>query len=511
MLRGGITMKQFPELYACVWMSDFPIQALHRLRPDLRNEPCVVMDGESPLQRVNSLNDKARLKQATIGMTRVEVDTLPMVNILPRSQREEQSAKALLLECAWEFSPRIEEVNASDSYLMVIDIAGTEKLWGSPDSLISALKNSIASFSIDCSIAVCSNYHASILLARSLARSNSTVAIPAGHIRQSLAPISLSVLDLTEDHTQLFQLWGIHSLGMLAELPELEIIARLGQEGKRLLQLAKGTRQHYFRPVAPGFDLAESLELDTPVFLLDSLLFVIGTLLDQLILRVTQRILAIRSVTITLTLEGGANFGRTINPALPTNDRALWIKLIYLDLETHPPNASILAVHLEAIPGVTSSIQRGLFAPQSPEPDRLDVTMARIRAIVGEDGVGCPCLQDSYRTDAFQIDDFHALPEICREICPAPHRLCMRQLRPPDPIEVTLSQHIPARFLFRNISYRIDHAFGPWTKSGDWWTSFQWNMDQWDIVASSMGGSRLYCCLTHHHDGNRWLMSALYD
>ncbi len=54
--------------------------------------------------------------------------------------------------------------------------------------------------------------------------------------------------------------------------------------------------------------------------------------------------LALASVTITLTLEGGATHTRTVRPALPTNDKQLWLKLLHLDLEAHPPQAAILAV-----------------------------------------------------------------------------------------------------------------------------------------------------------------------
>jgi DUF1016 N-terminal domain len=49
----------------------------------------------------------------------------------------------------------------------------------------------------------------------------------------------------------------------------------------------------------------------TPVELLDSLLFVVGVMLEQLIVRATARVLALASVTITLSLEGGASYATT--------------------------------------------------------------------------------------------------------------------------------------------------------------------------------------------------------
>jgi protein ImuB len=158
----------------------------------------------------------------------------------------------------------------------------------------------------------------------------------------------------------------------------------MGQEGRRLRQLARGEAPHLFQPVEPLFALKERIELDSPVELLDSLMFVAGVMLEQLILRASSRIVALASVTITLALEGSATHIRTVRPALPNNDRQLWLKLLHLDLKAHPPQAAILSLTITAEPGHTSKVKLGLFSPQLPEPGRLDVTLARIAKIVGE-------------------------------------------------------------------------------------------------------------------------------
>ena len=62
--------------------------------------------------------------------------------------------------------------------------------------------------------------------------------------------------------------------------------------------------------------------------MLDALLFVVNTMLEQLILRATARVFALASVTITLKLEGSTTHVRTVRPALPSNDRQLWLKLM---------------------------------------------------------------------------------------------------------------------------------------------------------------------------------------
>ena len=184
---------------------------------------------------------------------------------------------------------------------------------------------------------------------------------------------------------------------MLAALPEKELIARMGQEGKRLRQLARGEQPHLFVPYEAPLQLQEHMDLDTPVEQLDSLLFVVSMMVQQLTVRATARVLALASITVMLGLEGGSTHTRTVRPALPTNDRQLWLKLLHLDFEAHPPQAPILALSLSADPGRTRKVQLGLFTPQLPETMRLDVTLARIRAIVGENNVASPVLQDTHR------------------------------------------------------------------------------------------------------------------
>jgi protein ImuB len=504
-------MNQPAELYACLYAREFPAQALLRLRPELHVKPCVVMQGEPPLQQVCSLNTKARLLGMTHGMTRVEVDTFPTPVLLNRSCKDEMAVKAILLECAGAFSPRVEDRSKDTASLCVIDIAGTKSLFGPPEMLVRNLLQRVRSLGISARVTVSSNFHAAVCLARGLSPGTPFKVIASGEEAAALASLPLTVLNLTETQVETFALWGIHTLGMLAALPEKELIGRMGQESKRLQQLARGELPHLFQPVEAAFLLEEKMELDSPVELLDSLLFVVGVMLEQLILRAKARIFALASVTIVLTLDGGGTHTRTVRPALPTTDKQLWIKLLHLDLEAHPPHAAILTLTLTAEPGSTSKVQLGLFSPQLPEAARLDVTLARIRAIIGEECVGRAVLQDTHSPEGFRMEPFtvpsgHSAPITCTR-----PRAPMRQLRPPETTSVTLQNHRPAMFFFRERRYKVERAYGPWLTGGDWWNQTLWGLEQWDLVARAHDGSMICCCMTRDLMQNLWQMAALYD
>jgi len=504
-------MSPSTELYACLHAPEFPAQALLRLRPSSSDRPCVVMEGEPPLQEVCSLNAKARELGLERRMTQVEVDTFPSVTVFARSLAEEAAARGALVECAGCFSPRIEDQSTGAALLLVIDIAGTGKLFGPPELLAGNLLSRVRTLGIAASIAVSSNFHAAVALAKGLSVQDRIRIVPAGEEAAALAPLSLNILDLTPEQSETFFLWGIGTLGMLAALPETELIARMGQAGKRLRQLARGELPHLFEPLESAFTLEERIDLDSPVEALDALLFVVNLMLEQLILRAAARVFVLASVTVTLSLEGGATYTRTIRPALPSNNRQLWLKLLHLDLEAHPPQAAILAVSLTAEPGSTSKVQFGLFSPQLPEPARLDVTLARIRAIVGEEHAGRAQLLDSHAPGAFRIEPFTVSAARPSELPSAPVRPAMRLLRPLEAVFVTLENARPASLTFRQCRYAIERAYGPWRSDGDWWSATLWGCEQWDLVLRAHDGATLCCCVVRDMLRNEWQMAALYD
>jgi protein ImuB len=506
---GRHSMNRAGELYACLYAKEFSAQAALRLRPELRERPVVVVEGEPPLQTVCSFNAKARYLGIVRGMTRVELDTFSSLIVLPRSRTEEVSTHAVMLECAGAFSPRVEDRSDGCAFLCVIDIAGTEKLLGPPEVLARELLRRVRVLEVSASVAISRNFYAALSYVRG---SSSRIAfIAPGNEGPSLAQLPLKVLDVSSQHAETFALWGIRTLGALAVLPEKELIARIGQEGKRLRQLARGELPHHFVPYEAAFELEERMELDTPVEQLDSLLFVLGVMLEQLTLRAAARVLALASVTITLSLEGGATHVRMVRPALPTNDRPLWIKLLHLDLEAHPPQAAIIAVMLTAEPGSTSKVQLGLFSPQLPEPMRLDVTLARIRALVGDECVGSPVLRDTNQPDGFRVEPFKVPSVHSSSPATVSSSAAMRQLRPPERASITLRDRQPASFVFRECRYEVEHAYGPWLAEGDWWNRQTWALEQWDLIGRASDGAMLCCCLVRDLKEQSWHVVTLYD
>lgn len=500
------------ELYACLLAREFSAQALLRLRPELCGKAVAVLAGEPPLERVCSRNEVAAALGVVTGMTRVEMETFPAVALLRRAPAEEAAAQTALLECMGRFSPRVEAVDAETEFLCIADIAGTERLFGTPRKLGVHLVQAARAIGLRANVAISGNFHAAVCAAHG--GTAPVLTVPPGEEKSALAELPLTVLDsLSVEHAETLAQWGIATLGMLADLPERELTARLGQEGARLRRMARGEAPHHFVPVEAVFAPEERMELDSPVELLESLLFVLGVLLDHLLARAAAQVLALASITLTCMLEDGTSYTRTVRPVLPSNDKRLWLKLLHLDLEAHPPQAAIVAVTMQAEPGKLEQTQLGLFSPQLPEGARLEVTLARIRALVGEGNVGRAALQDTHAPENFRVEPF-TVP-VSRtlttpEIAVVHPRVMLRELRPPEASSVTICNQKPVSLTFREQRYAIENSWGPWRESGGWW-AHAWDREQWDVTACAPDGTFLCGCLALDLRQNLWHLVALYD
>lgn len=493
-------------LYACVHAAEFPAQALLRLRTPIYSEPAVVLEGRPPQEFVCSMNIHAVRRGVTLGMTRLDCEALSGVHLLARSPETEAAARAVLLECVSRFSPRMEEASDGTGCAFVLDITGTSRLFGPPGQLAERLRAAVASVGFRVSIAVSHNYETARLKA---AASRGISIVPEGHEAVALAKLPLSALPLDDDPRETFALWGIRTMGELAALPEVELITRLGQQARAWHELAWGTHPHLFKPIEPELALREFCDFETPVEQLDALLFIGARMIDCLVARAADRALSLALLTVRMRLEGNRTHTCVLRPAIPSTDRKFLLKLLQLELAAHPPQAAILTLELTAEAGQSSVVQLGLFIPQTPEPSRLDVTLARLRSIVGDDRVGSPLLEDTHRPDSFRMESFAVDKPLSHE--PGTPRMALRRMRPPVPVRVTLDHLQPAAFRDGDQRFEITAAYGPWRTSGCWWSAGMWDVEEWDVLASRSDGASLACLLVCDQARHEWHLEALYD
>lgn len=500
-------MHQSNSLYAAIHAAEFPAQAILRLRPDLRAKPVALLDGVVPQERVCSHNLQARKRGIAPGMSRLEVEELSDVYVLSRSIETECAARAVLFECVSHFSPRIEETPAENSCGFVLDITGTERLFGPPATLAQHLRTAIVSAGFRASVAVSNNFDTARIKAEF---TRGITVIPEGEEAASLATIPIEALRLDDAHYETFVLWGINTFRELAEMPEIKLITRVGQQAKFWLLLARGIAEHTFQPIEAGFELKEYVQFETSVDQLDSLLFIAANMINNLVSRAGSRALSLAMITVQICLEKQLTYKRLIRPAIPSSDRKFLLKLLQLEIAAHPPQAAITSLELTAEAGQQSKVQLGLFAPQTPEPSRLDVTLARLKALVGDDHVGSAVLNDTHRNGSFEMKTFSLQSQSSLRRDPSV-RISLRRMRPPRPLRMQIHHHKLASFRDGADRYDVQFAYGPWHTSGCWWSVDKWDMEEWDVIAANSIGETIGCLIVHDNLKDTWLLDAMYD
>src|ERR1700687_725434 len=98
-------------MFACIFIPDFSVQAIIRFEPELRACPLAVLAGRSPLERVAALNERARQSGVDIGATKSQLEAWENLVLRARSESQEASAHATLLDCAQSFSPEVEDIS----------------------------------------------------------------------------------------------------------------------------------------------------------------------------------------------------------------------------------------------------------------------------------------------------------------------------------------------------------------------------------------------------------------
>lgn len=500
--------------YAAIYIPEFPTLAWLRVEKNARCHAVAVVEGKAPLERVVSFNQAAKELGLYHGMSKVQADTSGRILFHERSLEEEKAALDTLFAMAEQYSPRVQIIASPlNNYankqelaaVVLVDQAGTEKLFGVPRNYAEAIQRAVDALEFPANVAVAPNAEASLLLARSY---SGVTQVDERDVQAKLARLPLSMLSIEAATLATLQRWGIRNLGELAALPETALVSRIGQQAKRLQRLAVGREEHLLVPEVPSLVLTEHVELDSPLESLEPLLFIFSPMLETLLRQAINHAYALRSITLTLELDKVAPHSLQIRPAVPIQNKDLFLKLLNLKLQADPPVAGILALTLTAEPAIPQTPQRGLFQAQFPEPDKLDRLVARLKVIVGEENVGSPLLLNSLRDDEFMMASFQ--PSAGAKACtnPIAPRAALRRIRPAQLVRVVCHDEVPSILFWKGERFLLDGVSGPWESSGYWWDGRQWQASDWDaIVAQPPQALRL----RHEPEPGTWYVAGQYD
>jgi protein ImuB len=404
-----------------------------------------------------------------------------------------------LLRLAFDFSPFVER-NAPGT--VVLDASGLDRLYGLPQEVAAAIACRAVEIGAEVRVALASNPDAALHAARGFP---GVCVVPHGDEGKFLASLPLSLLAPSPELAETLERWGIRRFQDLAALPPLGIAERLGPEGLRLHEQARGGWPRKLLLVEEPESFADEVELDYPVELLEPLAFLLARLVNGLATRLATRGLATDELRLRLALEDRTTHERTLRLPVPALDSKAFLKLLQLDLGAHPPAAPVMRVRLEVNPVKPRAAQHGLFVPVAPEPVKLELTIARIEALVGVGHIGSPELLDTHRPGAFRMTRFGTVRPADEAPLTRTPRMALRVFRPARAARVGLERGQPDYVQAEGIRGRIVSMAGPWRTSGDWWTTDPFARDEWDVALAGGELYRIYCC------PRGWFVEGSYD
>jgi len=443
-----------------------------------------------------------------------------------------------LVDLAFTFSPLVEQTSANT---VVLDISGQELLFGphakneSPEdesgrNIANEIFRQSKTLGVKVDVAVAANADVAIQAARLI---KGVTIIPRGDELLITHDFSIKKIDhllvaidakRAAEIQETFALWGIRTFGDLARLPLAGVAERLGQEGVRLQKMAQGKSDRRLNLVRPPIGFAQSLELEHAISEVEPLSFILSRLLNQLCANLHEYALATNELELTLKLQNKSEHECAITLPVPMRNPKTLLRLLLFDIEREPPQAPIVAVAITAEPIKPRASQTGLFIPLAPEPERLEITLARLAKLVGAENVGSPDLLNTHRPDAFQMKKFVITQRREKNLKtagepPALPVMGFRIFRPPWHADVRTREGKPARIdaasgnTRSRVRGQIVCASGPWRGSGDWWRKDVWARDEWDIavVDPKSEEREVLCRIYRDLTTEQWFVAGVYD
>ena len=286
-------------------------------------------------------------------------------------------------------------------------------------------------------------------------------------------------------HLRVLELWGLHTLGDLAQLPRQGLAERLGSElttlhdilhrkHHRLLTLHRAPdhyrSEHHFEPAVDNHE---------------PLLFMAKRLLQTLTTRLRHHQRAAAELHLHLSFDNGAAHARQLALSEPTLSPEVLLRTLHTHFDTLCIPAPITGFHLEIIPTLPRHAQHQLFSRGLKDPNEFANTLRRLAGIVGPDAIGIPSQNDSHRPDLITLHP--VTPDL--RLPPTPEirptgQLPLKRQRPPIPVHVASEKEQryqrPLALLTGPHQGPVRHSRGPFPLSGSWWEN-PWQEAQWDV------------------------------
>jgi DNA polymerase-4/protein ImuB len=208
--------------------------------------------------------------------------------------------------------------------------------------------------------------------------------VESTQVREFLRALPSSLLPVTESMTWRLHLFGLKTMGDLADLPRGSVQAQFGPEGLQAWKLANGLDEDPVLGRRQNEVITRRLSFPTPTATIDSLLIAVRQMLASAFALPALRNKGIRRIRLRASISGGRSWERTLTLKEPSSDTAhvfFTLKTLIGNLVLPGPVEEVL-LQLSDLCGETGK-QSGMFTGNAGRGLQLQESVRQLKARFG--------------------------------------------------------------------------------------------------------------------------------
>ncbi len=259
---------------ACIFITHFPFKAEAQRRPELRQQPSLVVRAEGSHKLVADFSPS--LHGVEVGMPLQQALTYARsAKLVEADDAYYRSLSIEILDALERRSPAVEEAGIGCAY---VGLGGLEELYDGEARLVVMLQRAVPAH-YGARVGIGSNKFIAYVAAASAEPGRAVKAPEDG--RRFLSSLSVDLLPVSYRTRSRLHEFALHRLGDVTALSAGALQAQLGPEGRLAWELASGIDRRPLTPRKQPLQVTEHLSFPSPVSSMEPILFGLDRLLDR--------------------------------------------------------------------------------------------------------------------------------------------------------------------------------------------------------------------------------------
>jgi protein ImuB len=425
-----------------------------------------------------------------------------------------------------DFSPLVGIEESASPECLLLDVTGCEHLFGGEQNLVDALAEQLRQRGFQVRAALAPTIGAAWAAARCLAKPHHQPVLSDTGLDDALAPLPITALRLPTTIIETLHELGLRRIGQVRALPRETLPSRFGPELLRRLDQAFGDVPELLAPEHSPEPIAAVWVTDEPLTDRETLKFVTGQLLDELLGRLKPRREGVRQLFCQIKGTAARPVELPVNLVGPSDVVKHLLELLSQQIDRADLPEGISFVRLEATNVASvATRQRDLFGFETDTDTHREVSSLldrlsnRLGATAVVHAVLVPEAQPelSVRHEPVVLAERQGtrargsrLPQSAAlDSQPSAQTRPLRLFTPPEPIEATAAgpEGAPMHFRWERREHRVIKSWGPERIETGWWRERSVCRDYFRVVTQTGQHFWIFRCF----DQAAWFIHGAFD